>query len=128
VVREKGADISATFAGPVKFKGTAEAPEIDPASLPLLRALALELNRHPTWIVAVGVRPKQATPVEQQAALARSFAVVDTLRKFTFRDGVAETIGWKAVQKQPDAAKNGFGVLVLAPPPNASVQEDAPKK
>jgi OmpA-OmpF porin, OOP family len=126
VIREKGADISATFAGPVKWKGTAEAPDIDPASVPLLRALALELNRHPTWIVAVGVRPKQATAVEQQAALARSFVVVETLRRFTFRDGVAETIGWKAVAGQADAAKNGFGVLVLAPPPTAP--EAAPKK
>jgi hypothetical protein len=126
-VREKGTDITATFAGAMKWKGSAEAPEIDPVSLPLLRALAVELNRHPTWIVAVGVRPKQATAVEQQAALARAFTVVDQLRKFTFRDGVAETIGWRAVATQPDAGKNGFGVLVLAPQPSAAPQ-DAPKK
>jgi len=42
VIREKGADISATFAASMKFKGSAEAPEIDPVSLPLLRALAVD--------------------------------------------------------------------------------------
>ena len=88
--------------------------------------MALELNRHPTWIVAVGVRPKQPTTVDQQAALARAFIVVDTLRRFTYRDGVAETIGWRAVAKQPDAQKTGFGVLVLAPPPTSD--QDTPKK
>ena len=50
---------------------------MDPASIPTLRALAVELNRNPTWIVAVGVRPKKADSVEQQAALGRAFAVVD---------------------------------------------------
>jgi hypothetical protein len=114
---EKGTDITATFAGAVQWKGSAEVPEIDPASLSLMRALAAELNRHPTWIVAVGVRPKQGTTADQQAALARAFVVVDTLRRFTYRDGVAETIGWRAVAKQPGAAKTGFGILVLAPPP-----------
>jgi hypothetical protein len=125
VIREKGADISATFAAAVKWKGSAEAPDIDPASIPMLRALALELNRHPTWIVAVGVRPKQTSTVEQQTALARAFVVVDTLRRFTSRDGVAETIGWRAVASQPDAAKNGFGVLVLAPPSGADRDDHA---
>ena len=126
VIREKGSDITATFSGAAQWKGSREAPEIDPSSLPLFRALALELNRHPTWIVAVGVRPKQPTTVEQQAALARAFIVVDTLRRFTYRDGVAETIGWRAVAKQPDAQKTGFGVLVLAPPPTSD--QDTPKK
>jgi len=120
VVQEKGADISATFAGAVKFGGSNEVPEIDPASVPMVRALATELNRHPSWIVAVGVRPARNTPAEQQVALVRSFAVVDALRRFTLRDGVAETIGWRAVAKQPNAAKTGFGVLVLSPPPTGA--------
>jgi hypothetical protein len=115
VVAQKGSELSATFAQPVKFKGSLEAPEVDPASMPTLRALALELNRNPTWIVAVGVRPKKAGPAEQQAALLQAFAAVDVLRKFTNRDGVAETVGWRAVAKQPGAAASGFGVLVLAP-------------
>jgi len=124
VITEKGTDVTAAFAAPVKFKGSKEAPEIEPGSLPMLRALALELNRHPRWVVAVGVRPAKAGSFEQQAALAQSFAAVDTLRKFTYRDGVAETVGWRAVAKQPGAAKNGFAVLVLTPPAAA----DAPKK
>ncbi len=139
VITEKGADITAAFAAAVKFKGSKEAPEIDAASLPILRALALELNRHPQWVVAVGVRPAKAGAFEQQGALAQSFAVVDTLRKFTYRDGVAETVGWRAVAKQPGAAKNGFGVLVLTPPagagapPNNKIETtpatgDTPKK
>jgi hypothetical protein len=115
VIRQKGTDISASFSAAPKFVGSDEAPELDPSSVPLFRALALELNRHPTWVAAVGIRPKREIPVEQQAALARAFVVVDALRKFTYRDGVAETIGWRAVAKQPNAATTGFGVLVLAP-------------
>jgi len=36
------------------------------------------------------------------------------------RDGVAETVGFKAVEKQPGAAATGFGVLVLAPAGDAA--------
>jgi len=124
VIQEKGTDIVAKFSAPVKFKGSREAPEIDPQSLPLLRALAVELNHHSRWIVAVGVRPARPAAVEQQAALARAFVVVDALRRFTYRDGVAETIGWKAVARQPDAGKTGFGVLVLSPPADAAKADD----
>jgi len=120
VVAQKGQDLTATFAHPVKFKGSLEAPEVDPASIFTLRALAAELNRNPNWIVAVGVRPKKAGAVEEQAALAQAFAAVDVLRRFTYRDGVAETVGWRAVAKQPGAAASGFGVLVLAPRDDAS--------
>jgi OmpA-OmpF porin, OOP family len=111
-----------TLVQPVKFKGTREAPEIDPASVPALRALAQSLNRHPTWVVAIGVRPTGASSVAQQAALGRAFAVASILRDMTHRDGIAETVGWKAVEKQPGAGKTGLGVLVLAP------AEPAPKK
>jgi OOP family OmpA-OmpF porin len=126
VVRENGADVSASLSAPVKFTGSAAAPELDPASVPLLRALALELNRHPTWIVAVGVRPAKNTTADQQVALARAFVVVDQVRRFTYRDGVAETIGWRAVAKQAGAAKNGLGLMVLVPPPSSGA--DAPLK
>jgi hypothetical protein len=115
VVSQKGGELTASFAQPVKFRGSIEAPEVDPASIPTLRALALELNRNPSWIVAIGVRPKKNGTAEQQAALVQSFAVVEVLRKFTNRDGVAETVGFRAVAKQPGAAASGFGVLLLAP-------------
>ena len=67
------------------------------------------------YIVAVGIKPKKAGAAGDQAALSQAFAAVDLLRRLTYRDGVAETVGWKAVQKQPGAAKNGFGVLLLPP-------------
>ena len=60
--------------------------------------------------------------VAQQAALGRAFAVASVLRDLTHRDGIAETVGWKAVEKQPGAGRTGLGVLVLAP------AEPAPKK
>jgi hypothetical protein len=113
-----------TFAQPVKFKGTREAPEIDAASMPALRALGQVLNRHPTWIVAIGVKPGGAGVAAQQAALGRAFVVVSVLRDLTHRDGTAETVGWKAVERQPGAAKAGLGVLVLAPPEPAAVKAE----
>jgi OmpA-OmpF porin, OOP family len=104
-----------TLAKPLKFKGTREAPEIDPVSLPALRALGQALNGHPSWVVAIGVKPEGPSSVAQQAALGRAFAVASVLRELTHRDGTAETVGWKAVESQPGAARNGVGVLVLAP-------------
>jgi hypothetical protein len=121
-VTQKNGDLAASFAQGIKLKGSLEAPEVDAASVPALRALAAELNHNPQWIVAVGVRPKKDGPIEQQAALAQAFAVVEVLHKYTYRDGVAETVGWKAVAKQPGAAASGFGVLLLAP------RAEAPKK
>jgi hypothetical protein len=114
----------------MKFKGSREAPEIDPASVPTLRALALELNRHPNWIVAVGVRPKTESTFDQQAALAQAFAAVETVRGFALRDAVAETVGWRAVSTQPGVWANGFGALLfvqLEPAPaQAAPVPDAP--
>ncbi|MCW5837567.1 MAG: thrombospondin type 3 repeat-containing protein, partial [Labilithrix sp.] len=45
------------LAAPIKLAGTRALPEVDPASLTTLRALALELSRHPDWTLAVGARP-----------------------------------------------------------------------
>jgi hypothetical protein len=98
-------------ATPVKLIGPSSMPEVDPSSLPTLRALALELNRHPDWTLAVGTRPG-ASNEGQLDALARSFAIVRTLSGFSRRDGLAETIGWDAVKTQPGADK-GIGFLLL---------------
>src|SRR6185503_6446820 len=73
VIQERGNDRTIRFARPLKFKGSREAPELDAASVPTLRALALELNRHTNWIVAIGVRPKTESTFDQQAALAQAF-------------------------------------------------------
>jgi len=122
VVTERGKDLTVRFARPLKFKGSREAPEVDPASMLTLRALALELNRHSNWIVAIGVRPKTESTFDQQAALAQAFAAVEAVRGFAQRDGVAETVGWKAVSTQPNAWANGFGALLFAQPEAGAAQ------
>jgi OmpA-OmpF porin, OOP family len=89
--------------------------DVDPKTLPPLRALAQTLNANPTWIVAVGARPAGHTAAAEQAALNRSFAIALTLRWLTHRDACAETVGWGAVQDLPGAAPSGLGLLILAP-------------
>jgi OmpA-OmpF porin, OOP family len=121
-ITEKGNDHTVRFARPMKFKGSREAPELEPASIPMLRALALELNRHPSWVVAIGVRPKTESAFDQQAALGQAFAAVEALRGFALRDGVAETVGWKAVSTQPGVWANGFGALLFVQPEAAPPQ------
>jgi len=80
VIREKGADISATFAASMKFKGSAEAPEIDPSE----SSSSSRARRRAQSTSDLGRRGRgQAQAryaVEQQAALAQSFVVVDALR------------------------------------------------
>jgi hypothetical protein len=88
---------------------------LDQKTLPTLRALASELNQHPEWIVAVGVRPVGHTAAAEQLALNRAFSIVLTLRWLTHRDSVAETLGWAAVKDLPTADKVGIGVLILSP-------------
>jgi hypothetical protein len=64
----------------------------------------------------VAVKPRGASPAEEQRALTRSFALVNQLRLFTHRDEVAETIGWSALGRVKGAAQpDGLGFLVLAP-------------
>jgi hypothetical protein len=88
---------------------------LDQKTLPTLRALASELNLHPEWIVAVGVRPVGRAAAAEQLALNRAFSLVLTLRWLTHRDTVAETLGWSAVKDLPTADKVGIGVLILSP-------------
>jgi OmpA-OmpF porin, OOP family len=112
---------------PIKFGGPPGAPELDAQSLPTVRAIATILNRHPHWVLAVGCRPKQAEgPLAATNALSRSFALVLALRSFTFRDGVAETVGWEAVKDQPGALAHGVGLLVLAGNPDEESKPNTP--
>jgi len=108
-------------ATPIKLVGGDEAPDVDPASIPTLRAVALELNRRRDWTLAVGVRPNPGPDASkaQLDALARSFAVVRVLASFSRRDGSAETVGWDAVKQRP-GAESGVGLLVLGPAPPAA--------
>src|SRR5690606_31351036 len=87
--------------------------EIAPGSLPLLRAIAAEMNRHPRWVVLVGVRPGKG-PEAEQLALNQSFAVVFALRHLTHRDDVAESVSFEAVKALDQAERLGLGLMVLA--------------
>jgi hypothetical protein len=104
-------------ATPLKISGPGDSPDVDAASIPTVRALAQELNRHPDWTLAVGARPAGASSAAQMDALAKSFAVVRVLASYAHRDGVAETVAWDAVKKQPQS-ETGMALLVLtsAPP------------
>jgi OmpA-OmpF porin, OOP family len=99
------------LAEPLRFAG--DAP--DPRSMATLRAIAQVLNAHPEWILAVGTRPLAATAAAQQTALNRSLAVAIALRALTYRDNVAEAVGWPAVRDEPGAARQGMGLLLLVP-------------
>lgn len=99
---------------PMRFQGPPSAPEVHPDSASTVRAIASILNRHPDWVLAVGAQPKRAEgDLAPTYALSRSFALVLALRNHTFRDGVAETVGWEAVKDQPGALALGVGLLVL---------------
>lgn len=121
-------------ASPIKLilpSGDAAIPEVDAASMSTLRAIALELNRHRDWTLAVGSRP--SGPDGQLDALNRSFAVVRALSGLSHRDGVAETIGWDAVRTEPTVGGWGpaptqlaFRVLVL-PPVKSEAKDSKPK-
>ena len=81
-----------------------------------LLAARFREHRHPNWTLAVGARPEKGEPNEAQMnALGRSFAVVRELSSLSHRDGVAETVGWDAVKRQP-GSESGIGLLVLVTP------------
>ena len=99
-------------ATPIKITGPADAPDVDAASINTIRALATELNRHRDWTLAIGARPTGDSSAAQMDALARSFAVVRVLASYSHRDGVAESVSWDAVKRQPQA-ETGIAFLVL---------------
>ena len=126
VIRETKDGPVAEMAAAVKFTAT---QEVDPQTLPLVRALAVELRKHPEWTVAVGVRPAAKAgpdgPVNE--SLTRSFAVVDLLRRFSRRDAVAETVAWVAVRSLPGAEAHGIGFLILTTAQPDAAKPDAKK-
>jgi hypothetical protein len=114
------AKLNVKLTAPIKFAGTADAPEVDPASEIQLRALALEASKHPDWTLLIGVKPgagaQAAGGVTEQGALLRAIAVTTNLSRMIQRDGAAESVGWAAVSKTT-TADSGVGILVLAAPP-----------
>ena len=123
-VRDDKGEPAIVLAQAVKFTSDGE---IDPASLPVLRAVGAELMKHPAlgtkpaWSVAVGVRP--SAKGGQSEAMLRAFAVASALRQITRRDTIAETVGWAAVKDVPGASGHGIGFLLFT---GASSAPDAP--
>jgi hypothetical protein len=89
--------------------------DVDPRTMSSLRSLAVLLNTHPQWVVAIGSKPANATAAAVQAASNRALAVALDLRYLTHRDNAAEAVGWGAVKDLPGAAATGLGLLVLIP-------------
>lgn len=101
---------------------------LDPKSEHVVRAIATALNQRPSAVLLVGVRPTATGAEAEQAALNRSFSLVEALRHYTHRDESAETIAWEGVEKVPGATKTGIGFLVLsspATPPSAATPPPA---
>ena len=117
--------------GTIAFEKNGGGVRVAPASEGLLRAIAALLNGHPDHVLMVAVRPVAKTAAAEQQALNQSFAVASALRSLTYRDEVAETIGWAALGRVPGAARpEGIGFLVLAPvsvPAPAAPPSVAPK-
>jgi len=91
--------------------------DVDPKSVVILRAIALELNRHPDWTLGVGVRPGPGKPDDaQKASLERAMLVANRVGALTHRPSAAEAVGWDAVKQQPGAT-SGIGLVVLVATP-----------
>jgi len=114
----------------IKLAGTTDAPALDASSAPTLRAIALELNKHRDWTLAVAARPAGTDEKAHSEALAKAMAVVNALTALTHRDGSAETVGWDAVKNAPTAA-SGIGLMIFpapAQPPAQQPQQKLEKK
>ncbi|MBK7579067.1 MAG: thrombospondin type 3 repeat-containing protein [Myxococcales bacterium] len=114
-VAQKGDRRTLNFRVAPKLTGKASEVDIDPKTLPSVRALATLLNQNHGWVALVGVRAAGTTPEAEQEALNKSFAVVNTLRSLTHRDDAAESIGWSAVKGQPGAQQRGYGIMIVGP-------------
>ena len=102
------------------------ANEVDPASLPVLRALSAQLLVHPDWSLSIGVRP---SPRGGEAeATARTQALVKAIRGFARRDKAAAVAAWDTVKAAPRAAELGLGIVLVVPDTKvADVRPAAPK-
>jgi OOP family OmpA-OmpF porin len=125
--RAQGTRVTVELSKPITFENAASGVIVSPKSDPVIRALAQLLNEHQDYVLLVGVRPKDPSAKAEQEALSRSFALVNELRKLTYRDEVAESIGWSAVRKVPGAASGNVGFLVLSAKKPAPAPAGPPK-
>jgi hypothetical protein len=112
-IEQQGTALTLTLTAPLLF-----APDggLDPKSEFLVRGIAAALNQRPSAVLLIGVRPTATGADAEQAALNRSFSLVEAVRRYTHHDESAETVAWEAVEKVPGAAKTGIGLLVLSSP------------
>jgi hypothetical protein len=110
---------------PIKLAGTRELPEVDPSSIPTLRALVLELNRHPDWTLAVGARPAGGDQAQLEA-LGLSLTIVRAVARLSRRDGIAETVGWDTVKNEPQATPGIALRIMVTPGGGAPSTRDTP--
>jgi OOP family OmpA-OmpF porin len=87
--------------------------DVDATSVVVLRAIVLELNRHPGWSLLVGVRPGAGKPEEaQRAALDRAAVVEKKVDALAFRERASEAVAWDTVKQQP-TAPSGVGFMIV---------------
>jgi OmpA-OmpF porin, OOP family len=116
VVVQKGDAISLQPARPIVFRAGTKEPDLDSTSTMTLRAITLELNRHPDWTLGVGVRPGPSKPEEaEKESLERAMLVANRINAYTHRPSAAEAVGWDAVKQLPSAASSGVGLVILVP-------------
>ena len=119
---------SPRVATPIKLTARRRSPDVDAASMTTLRALAVELDKHDNWTLAIGARPAagNATKLSSMRSRAR-FALVRVLGSLAKRDGIAETVGWDAVKAKPQA-ETGIAFLVLVTPPTPPTPTRPPRR
>jgi hypothetical protein len=112
IAKEKDGAVTFTVQKKVGFAGDG----IDPASTNVLRAIASELRKHPTWYVTVGVRSKP----NQDPAIAKKSAelVAQRLDALSRRKGAATVVEWKFAKTSPRAEEFGIGFLMTDNGPN----------
>ncbi len=108
-VKDTKAGPAVELSGAVRFN---DAGEVDPASAPLLSALAAELLQHPGWTVRVGVRPSKR--LDDAAAQRRAAAALAELQRLTRRKDVGEVAPWDEVKDAPRAVVHGVAFKLRA--------------
>jgi hypothetical protein len=112
-VDEKDAKLPLRLTKIVTLSGKPE--DVDAASVVVLRAIVLELNRHPGWSLLVGVRPAAGKKEDaDHAALDRAAIVEKKIDALAFRERASEAVAWDAVKQQPTAASGVAFMIVTA--------------
>lgn len=104
VIEERGPARRVRLARPIRFAASPDGPAVDKASVPLLRALALELRRHPAWTLGVGARTRATDGEKARAdAAARATATLDALKGASHGEAACEIVTWDAVSTDASA-------------------------